>query len=49
MHDLLQFLLALGGVAAAAAVGFMCGVVLLVWLSGSTRSPSETWRPADKS
>ncbi len=49
MNDFITVMLALGGLAAAAAVGGMCVVVLLVWLCGGIRrSPSEAWRAADK-
>ncbi len=49
MHAFLHVVLALGGLAAASAVGAMCAVCLLVWFGGGTeKSPGETWRPADK-
>ena len=49
MTALLDFLLLLGGLAAAAAVGTMCLVVLFVWIGGGlNRDRTETWRQADK-
>lgn len=49
MNDLLNFLLMLGGLVAAAAVAGMCVVVLFVWLGGGTQKErSEAWRPADE-
>jgi len=50
MNDFLHLILALGGLAAAAAVGLMCLVCMVVWLAGrSEKQPSEAWRHADKS
>jgi hypothetical protein len=50
MSEFLHLLLAIGGLAAAAAVGLMCVVSLMVWLAGSSeKEPSEAWRHADKS
>jgi hypothetical protein len=49
MLEIFDFLFLLGGVAAASAVGVMCGICLLVWWSGrNEKSPGEAWRPADE-
>jgi hypothetical protein len=49
MHALLNFIILLGGLAAAAAVAGMCVVTLLVWMAGwMQKEPSEAWRPADE-
>jgi hypothetical protein len=49
MSGFLHLLLALGGLAAAAAVGMMCLVCLMVWFAGtSEKEPSQAWRHADK-
>lgn len=50
MTHLIQLLVFLGGLGAAVAIGVMCGVCLLVWLSGGRRTedPSEAWREADE-
>jgi hypothetical protein len=50
MSGILNFLLMLGGLAAAAAVGVMCVVALFVWMAGgSQKERTEAWRPADES
>jgi hypothetical protein len=51
MNAFLHVIMALGGLAAAAAVGVMCLVCLFVWFGGSAeKEPSEAWRrQADKS
>jgi len=50
MSAFLNFVLLLGGLAAATAVGVMCVVVLLVWMAGGPQKErSEAWPPADKS
>ena len=50
MSEFIHVILALGGLIAAAAVGVMCVICLLVWLGGSEqKEPSEAWRHADKS
>jgi hypothetical protein len=50
MPDLINFVLILGGLAAAAAVGVMCIVVLFVWMAGGAQKDrSEAWRPVDES
>ena len=49
MINLVNYLFILGGLAAAAAVGVMCVVVLFVWMAGGPqKGPSETWRRADE-
>jgi len=49
MTNLVNFVLILGGLAAAAAVGVMCVVGLFVWMAGGAqKSPSEAWRQADE-
>ena len=49
MTTLVNFVLILGGLIAAAAVGVMCVVVLFVWMAGGAqKGPSETWRQADE-
>ena len=49
MNGFLNFMLMLGGLAAAAAVGVMCVVVLFVWMAGrGQKERSEAWRPADE-
>lgn len=50
MNALINFVIILGGLAAAVAVGTMCIVVLLVSLAGWAQKESgEAWRPADES
>jgi hypothetical protein len=50
MNDFLNYVLMLGGLVAAVAVGVMCVVVLFVWLAGGAqKNRSEAWRPADES
>jgi hypothetical protein len=49
MPSLVNFVLILGGLAAAAAVGVMCVVVLFVWMAGGAQKGSgEAWRRADE-
>ena len=49
MPNLVNLLLILGGLVAAAAVGVMCVVVLFVWMVGGVqKGPGEAWRHADK-
>jgi len=49
MSAFLDFMVMLGGLAAAAAVGGMCVVVLFVWIAGGPpKGRSEAWRPADE-
>ena len=44
-----DFIFFLGGAAAAGAVGVMCVICLVVWLSGRNKKhPGEAWRPADE-
>jgi len=50
MSGILNFILMVGGLAAAVAVGVMCVVVLFVWLvGGAQKERSEAWPRADKS
>lgn len=49
MSAFLNVLLTIGGFVAAAAVGVMCVVCLMVWFAGTAeKEPSEAWRHADK-
>lgn len=49
MTNFVNYLFIFGGLAAAAAVGAMCVVVLFVWMAGGAqKGPSETWRQADE-
>ena len=50
MITLVNYLFIFGGLAAAAAVGTMCVVVLFVWIAGGVqKGRSEAWRQADES
>ncbi len=45
MNAFFHLMMELGGLAAAAAVGAMCLVCLVVWFGGGTeKHPSEAWR-----
>ena len=49
MREFIHIIVAIGGLAAAAAVGLMCVVCMVVWLaSRAEKQPSEAWRRADK-
>ncbi len=49
MIQVFDFMFLLGGIAAASAVGVMCGICLLVWWGGQDeKNPGEAWRKADE-
>lgn len=49
MSAFIHVIVAIGGLVAAAAVGLMCVVCMVVWLAGrAEKQPSEAWRQADK-
>lgn len=49
MSNFANYVFIVAGLAAAAAVGAMCVVVLFVWFAGrAQKGPSETWRRADE-